>query len=73
MIKFLSITSQKEGLTNKVHIVLGNEACDLDSAAAAITYAYYLDSVSTSPMFVLFCACMLFLDGNVDLVWGQSM
>ena len=25
-----------------VHAVLGNEACDLDSAVSAVVYAYYL-------------------------------
>ena len=29
-----------------VHVVLGNEACDLDSAVCAIAYAYYLHEVS---------------------------
>ena len=28
-----------------VHVVLGNEACDLDSAVSAIAYAYYLHEV----------------------------
>nr|KAI8751852.1 protein prune-like protein 2-like isoform X3 [Biomphalaria glabrata] len=26
----------------KIHLVLGNESCDLDSTVCAITYAYYL-------------------------------
>ena len=25
-----------------VHVVIGNEACDLDSSAAALSYSYYL-------------------------------
>ena len=25
-----------------MHVVIGNEACDLDSTAAALSYAYYL-------------------------------
>ena len=25
-----------------VHVVIGNESCDLDSSAAALTYSYYL-------------------------------
>ncbi|XP_072019934.1 uncharacterized protein [Amphiura filiformis] len=30
----------------KVHVVIGNESCDLDSAVSALVYAYYLHSVS---------------------------
>ncbi|XP_060558083.1 protein prune homolog 2-like [Ruditapes philippinarum] len=30
--------------TGYIHAVIGNEACDLDSAASAIIYAYYLHS-----------------------------
>ena len=29
-----------------VHVVLCNEACDLDSAVSAVTYAYYLHEVT---------------------------
>ncbi|XP_060083778.1 protein prune homolog 2-like [Ylistrum balloti] len=31
----------------KVHVVLGNEACDLDSAIAAIVYSYYRHKTKT--------------------------
>uniref|UniRef100_K7FTX1 Protein prune homolog 2 n=1 Tax=Pelodiscus sinensis TaxID=13735 RepID=K7FTX1_PELSI len=30
----------------KVHVVLGNKPCDLDSLISALTYAYFLDKVS---------------------------
>uniref|UniRef100_A0A8C6ZX93 Prune homolog 2 with BCH domain n=1 Tax=Nothoprocta perdicaria TaxID=30464 RepID=A0A8C6ZX93_NOTPE len=30
----------------KVHVVLGNKSCDLDSLISALTYAYFLDKVS---------------------------
>lgn len=30
----------------KIHIVMGNESCDLDSTVSAITYAYFLHEVS---------------------------
>jgi len=36
-----------------IHVILGNEACDLDSAVCAVTYAYYLHQTSnklTVPM-----------------------
>ncbi|XP_025083199.1 uncharacterized protein LOC112557508 isoform X2 [Pomacea canaliculata] len=33
-----------------VHIVMGNEACDLDSATSAITYAFYLHEISVAPL-----------------------
>ncbi|XP_053263708.1 protein prune homolog 2 isoform X4 [Podarcis raffonei] len=31
---------------DKVHVVLGNKTCDLDSLISALTYAYYLEKVS---------------------------
>ncbi|XP_061483559.1 protein prune homolog 2 isoform X2 [Rhineura floridana] len=30
---------------DKVHVVLGNKSCDLDSLISALTYAYYLEKV----------------------------
>ncbi|XP_042859061.1 exopolyphosphatase PRUNE1-like, partial [Penaeus japonicus] len=33
----------------KLQVVLGNEACDLDSAVSAITYAFLLHSLRTEP------------------------
>uniref|UniRef100_A0A8D0HIQ7 Uncharacterized protein n=1 Tax=Sphenodon punctatus TaxID=8508 RepID=A0A8D0HIQ7_SPHPU len=30
----------------KVHVVLGNKSCDLDSLISAVTYAYFLDKVT---------------------------
>lgn len=29
----------------KVHVVLGNKSCDLDSLISALAYAYFLDKV----------------------------
>jgi hypothetical protein len=29
-----------------VHVVIGNESCDLDSVISAISYAFYLNKVS---------------------------
>ena len=45
---FLCAVSFQERLLDfpLVHVVLGNEACDLDSAVSAIVYAYYLHEVS---------------------------
>ncbi|XP_076439054.1 uncharacterized protein LOC143277957 isoform X2 [Babylonia areolata] len=33
-----------------VHVVRGNEACDLDSAVSAIAYAYFLHETSVAPV-----------------------
>ncbi|XP_070178315.1 uncharacterized protein [Littorina saxatilis] len=33
-----------------VHVVVGNEACDLDSAVSAVTFAYYLHETSIAPV-----------------------
>ncbi|GFS17870.1 protein prune homolog 2 [Elysia marginata] len=33
----------------KLHIVIGNESCDLDSAVSAIVYAYYLHQIKAKP------------------------
>ncbi|XP_074661284.1 exopolyphosphatase PRUNE1-like [Tubulanus polymorphus] len=30
-----------------IHVVIGNEACDLDSAISAISYAYFLDKIKS--------------------------
>ena len=40
--------TQQESLSipSEVHVVLGNEACDLDSAVSAVVYAYFLSTVS---------------------------
>lgn len=32
------------------HVVLGNEACDIDSMVSALAYAYFLSKVSHSPI-----------------------
>ena len=29
-----------------IHVVIGNEACDLDSTVSALVYAFYLNQVS---------------------------
>ncbi|KAL3887239.1 hypothetical protein ACJMK2_027186 [Sinanodonta woodiana] len=39
---------------DKVHVVLGNESCDLDSAVAALTYAFYLHHKSVKDPGVLY-------------------
>jgi inorganic pyrophosphatase/exopolyphosphatase len=31
----------------KIHVVIGNEACDLDSAVSALTYGYFLHKVNS--------------------------
>ncbi|XP_043241188.1 uncharacterized protein LOC122391398 isoform X2 [Amphibalanus amphitrite] len=36
----------------RVHAVFGNESCDLDSAAASLTYAYLLSSMDRETLFV---------------------
>ncbi|XP_020516133.1 exopolyphosphatase PRUNE1 [Labrus bergylta] len=36
-----------------VHVVLGNEACDVDSMVSALTYAYYLSKTAQSQMLAL--------------------
>ena len=35
-----------------MHVVIGNEACDLDSTAAALSYAYYLCKKVSSIKFI---------------------
>ncbi|XP_059162697.1 exopolyphosphatase PRUNE1-like [Physella acuta] len=37
------------GVKKHVHIVIGNEACDLDSTVCATTYAYFLHQTKSSP------------------------
>ena len=36
----------------RVHAVFGNDACDLDSASASLTYAYLLSTMDTETVFV---------------------
>lgn len=31
------------------HVVLGNEACDVDSMVCAVAYAYFLSKVRSDP------------------------
>lgn len=33
---------------DKIHVVIGNESCDLDSVVAALTYGYFLHKVTPS-------------------------
>lgn len=33
---------------DKIHVVIGNESCDLDSVVAALTYGYFLHKVTLS-------------------------
>ena len=35
-----------------MHAVFGNEACDLDSAAASLTYAYLLSSMDRETLYL---------------------
>uniref|UniRef100_A0A8B9GE27 Protein prune 2 n=1 Tax=Amazona collaria TaxID=241587 RepID=A0A8B9GE27_9PSIT len=37
---------QKNKCLEKVHVVLGNKSCDLDSLISTLAYAYFLDKVS---------------------------
>ncbi|GFO47769.1 protein prune homolog-like protein [Plakobranchus ocellatus] len=37
----------------KVHLVIGNESCDLDSVVSAITYAYFLHQVGVDVLVFL--------------------
>ncbi|GLV45681.1 prune [Carabus blaptoides fortunei] len=51
MNKFLEQTKttlQSIGNFEKVHVVLGNESCDLDSAISSIVYGYYVFKTQTS-------------------------
>lgn len=36
---------------DKIHVVIGNESCDLDSVVAALTYGYFLHKVTLSVFF----------------------
>ena len=46
-INLVQLISQNKGVKGgMLHVVLGNEACDLDSAVSALTYSYYLSKVS---------------------------
>lgn len=38
-----------------VHVVIGNEACDLDSAVAALVYAFYLYKVIRNDIIIKVC------------------
>ena len=40
---------------SEVKVVLGNEACDLDSAVSAIVCAYYLSKVGTGIVIIMLC------------------
>lgn len=39
--------------SGQLHVVLGNESCDIDSMVSALTFAYFLSKVSTSVMYSL--------------------
>ncbi|XP_061180550.1 uncharacterized protein LOC133189157 isoform X2 [Saccostrea echinata] len=43
--KYLDKETYKD---SKIHVVIGNEACDLDSAVSALTYSYFLHKASSS-------------------------
>lgn len=45
---YLSFSQASDGLPSghPFHVVLGNEACDLDSMVSSLVYAYYLSKVS---------------------------
>ncbi|XP_062585819.1 uncharacterized protein LOC134247479 [Saccostrea cucullata] len=43
--KFLDKETYKD---SKIHVVIGNESCDLDSAVSALTYSYFLHKTSSS-------------------------
>uniref|UniRef100_A0A8C4YDP0 Prune exopolyphosphatase 1 n=1 Tax=Gopherus evgoodei TaxID=1825980 RepID=A0A8C4YDP0_9SAUR len=51
---------QRRGCLTEVHVVLGNEACDLDSMVSALALAYYLAKVSIPD------TCLIFRD-EIDL------
>ncbi|KAK3596594.1 hypothetical protein CHS0354_020934 [Potamilus streckersoni] len=57
MDEYLTYTKRRLGeleTVDRVHVVLGNEACDLDSAVAALTYAFYLHHKSVKDTGVLY-------------------
>lgn len=39
--------------SGQLHVVLGNEACDLDSMVSALTFAYFLSKVRTLVIYSL--------------------
>ena len=45
---------------SRIHVVLGNEACDVDSAVSALTYSYYLNKVSMFNLTVCYMRFRLF-------------
>lgn len=41
--------------SEQLHIVLGNEACDIDSMVSALTFAYFLSKVRTPVIYTVPC------------------
>lgn len=42
---FLNLFQNRSKRLEKVHVVIGQKSCDLDSLISAFTYAYFLDKV----------------------------
>ena len=49
LVKMLTFLKSKADKTLPSSIVLGNNACDLDSVVSSIMYAYFLDVTGNSP------------------------
>lgn len=41
--------------SGQLHVVLGNEACDIDSMVSALTFAYFLSKVRTPVIYTVAC------------------
>ncbi|KAF7644324.1 hypothetical protein LDENG_00224150 [Lucifuga dentata] len=48
-----SVKANADGTGPGFHVVMGNEACDLDSMVSALAYAYFLSKMADSDMLVL--------------------
>eukprot|EP00105_Crassostrea_gigas_P009939 XP_011425059.1 PREDICTED: protein prune homolog [Crassostrea gigas] len=48
MEEFLQETKHFLETDDKIHVVIGNESCDLDSVVAALTHGYFLHKTSSS-------------------------
>ncbi|NXX86557.1 PRUN2 protein, partial [Urocolius indicus] len=50
---FSNVLQNRSKRLEKVHVVLGNKSCDLDSLISTLAYAYFLDKVSSPDILCL--------------------